>query len=564
MYATASYLTPDVIEEIRSNPSLVVAYFDTYRSAFLSDLGMPSVNEDVLKAAWSSVVAHHMAHYGPFVGGALSELLATPTLECSGYNMLTWYFIAEFGLSTDVQVAVGWDGGAVGNHVQMLVSVDGSSAQLDATIGLIAFDVTFEGLIAGVQYDQYVSFYVRDDITSFNAQVINAVTGGLYTVQDVIYYVPGLDNLFNNYLSYVGITIEHGNDSQTIVGSLADDVIFAGPGDDHVYGGRGADHVYLEDGDDFAYEGFEGGDSIDGGSGTDTVVYSLPRSAYGIIEQDGWYQIVKPEGTTDTLFNIERLQFADYLVASRIVLDDVDEQFDWAQESTAYDRLGNVLHRERIFDDGARELREYDTLNQFDWWAFSTTFNALGDLVLRQYDKDDRSTAVHQYDFDHAAWDRISTYRTAAGEVERIVYDQDDGSIVSYQYDLGDAAWSRLVTTFNGSGDPEKIVYDQDDGSKVIYQHDLDDAAWSRLVTYFNRSGEREKIVYDQDDGTAVVYQYDVANTFLWQQLTSYFRPDSTLRHALVTQDDGSIYSLLYDEFGQLESSSLLTSEFLL
>lgn len=59
--------------------------------------------------------------------------------------------------------------------------------------------------------------------------------------------------------------------------------------------------------------GLGGNDSIDGGAGTDTAVYSGARAGYRITPSGTGFTVANPGGTdgTDSLFNIERLQFAD-------------------------------------------------------------------------------------------------------------------------------------------------------------------------------------------------------------------------------------------------------------
>ncbi|HSW03449.1 calcium-binding protein [Aquabacterium sp.] len=60
-----------------------------------------------------------------------------------------------------------------------------------------------------------------------------------------------------------------------------------------------------------------GNDTLDGGNGIDTAVYALPRSVY-TLQRPGDYSIEKPDAAgSDTLPDIERLQFSD----SHLALD---------------------------------------------------------------------------------------------------------------------------------------------------------------------------------------------------------------------------------------------------
>ena len=67
------------------------------------------------------------------------------------------------------------------------------------------------------------------------------------------------------------------------------------------------------------FQGQPGTDFIDGGLGTDTVVYSGPIERYTVIKSGNRYIVSEPTGSDDTdyLTNIERLQFKE----SKLALD---------------------------------------------------------------------------------------------------------------------------------------------------------------------------------------------------------------------------------------------------
>ena len=75
-----------------------------------------------------------------------------------------------------------------------------------------------------------------------------------------------------------------------------------------IAGGSGNDEIIGSDGDDTIVPG-EGDDLIDGGEGIDTVIYSGTQEAEGGIRQVG--EIIEVGGNTDTLVNVEFVQFAD-------------------------------------------------------------------------------------------------------------------------------------------------------------------------------------------------------------------------------------------------------------
>ncbi len=61
--------------------------------------------------------------------------------------------------------------------------------------------------------------------------------------------------------------------------------------------------------------GLGGNDSIDGGAGVDTAVYSGARRAYTLTRTGTGYTVTGGTDGTDTLVNVERLQFSDATVA---------------------------------------------------------------------------------------------------------------------------------------------------------------------------------------------------------------------------------------------------------
>ena len=65
---------------------------------------------------------------------------------------------------------------------------------------------------------------------------------------------------------------------------------------------------------DDSMKGLGGDDRFDGGPGIDTAIYAGPRSQYQIIDRGDHIEVRGPEGT-DSLYNVEKLQFADTMVS---------------------------------------------------------------------------------------------------------------------------------------------------------------------------------------------------------------------------------------------------------
>ena len=99
------------------------------------------------------------------------------------------------------------------------------------------------------------------------------------------------------------------------VGGLVGNVSIAlGAVIENAIGGSGADQIRGNSGNN-TLRGNGGNDQIDGGLGIDTVVFSGNRSAYTITWNGQIGTVVGPDGT-DTITNVEFLQFADQTIAA--------------------------------------------------------------------------------------------------------------------------------------------------------------------------------------------------------------------------------------------------------
>jgi hypothetical protein len=474
-----SLLPSSAYDDIRENPALVVDYYDASRDQFISALSMTGLSEEAYIAAWCTVVAYDLVPYGPGPQTTdLTTILHADTIACAHYVSLAWQLMGLFGISTENETAIGWDDGAVGNHAEMFYSDGTCSLLLDPTIGLIVNGATLEGMISGTKYTDYASFYDRDDITSFNANVIHAVSNGLYNVRDVIYDVPGLNNWLNHYSEYQGLTLDQPDGSKIIVGSLYDDTLTGTVFSDSIYGGKGDDTILAGEGTD-AIEGGKGNDNIDGGDGSDTVSYLGLRSAFAI---SGTASTATVSGNTygnDILSSVEYLKFSDQILplsANWLTVANMSGAYPWDDNVTMFDGDGHRLSITYDYSDGHKYVYDYDALSQFSWQSVETTIDDVG-------------------------------------RAPQIIYNVDDGTKSVYQYDLGDAFnWAKVQTSFDASGDRTKILYSNDDLTSVVYQYDtLDQFSWSSTARYFDTAGQKTKDVYDNDSGGHTLYEYDTA-----------------------------------------------------
>ncbi len=111
-----------------------------------------------------------------------------------------------------------------------------------------------------------------------------------------------------------GSFLDGGDGADTLRGGSGADTLIGGSGDDVIDGfGGGLDIIDGGDGDDLI--SWTGGATVDGGAGSDTVVYSGDRSQYTITVEDGVTHVAGPMGL-DRLTGVERLRFADAVTDS--------------------------------------------------------------------------------------------------------------------------------------------------------------------------------------------------------------------------------------------------------
>lgn len=138
----------------------------------------------------------------------------------------------------------------------------------------------------------------------------NSLAGGIVT---------GYDSYSNYGIEY---TVRNGSFNALVVKSYLDRNDATGlsayvlSGTDNLSGSSGADFLKGLGGND-RITGSAGNDTIDGGEGVDIAVYSGSRSSY-ILSKAANTTIVQDSSSrdgTDTLSNVERLQFSDTTVA---------------------------------------------------------------------------------------------------------------------------------------------------------------------------------------------------------------------------------------------------------
>ena len=145
--------------------------------------------------------------------------------------------------------------------------------------------------------------------------------------------------------------------AQTIILGAEDDVLHGGGGNDYIGSKGGNDQLYGDAGNDTlsggkdndTLHGGSGNDKLYGGQGMDTAVFTGQHSQYDVTQAFGVFTVRALSGSegTDTLVNVERIQFADQTldIASKA------EPLSWL--ATLYQQ---VLGRQADLDG-------------FQWWA---------------------------------------------------------------------------------------------------------------------------------------------------------------------------------------------------
>lgn len=199
-----SYLSTGALAALQANPALIEDYYVQNWRQFAHDLGEVDVNmhlgSSLLPVAFAAVCAFDLKPYGeePSVFD-LPTLLASPTLACDDYVRLAWWFttlMPQVSWAPAKIVALGWNGGTVGNHAQMMVSDGKHSLLLDPTVGIIA-QITYDQLLrgqVGPEIKSFWGYHTERPIGNFERIVRTALLQGRYAPSDALYYVDSLDH----------------------------------------------------------------------------------------------------------------------------------------------------------------------------------------------------------------------------------------------------------------------------------------------------------------------------------------------------------------------------------
>jgi len=135
--------------------------------------------------------------------------------------------------------------------------------------------------------------------------VIEKTDGGNDTVVSWLHDYTLADHVENLALFETGVNGRGNRLDNVITGDGLDNYLFGDAGDDQLYGAGGNDSLY----------GGVGNDTINGGVGADTAIFQTTRANATILHNaDGSLTVASSLDGTDTISNVEYLQFADQLV----------------------------------------------------------------------------------------------------------------------------------------------------------------------------------------------------------------------------------------------------------
>ncbi|MCO6429458.1 MAG: hypothetical protein J5J00_01260 [Deltaproteobacteria bacterium] len=183
----------DDVENIRQSRSITTSYVKC-KSQLQQLLGtsFSDLDDDALRAVYASLAANRLANFGDSSVLTFNELIAANELDCDNYAVLAGHLI---GAEDPALRMIGFHGGAVGNHAQLIYERDNISVLLDPSIGLVA-RVDFDSLLSGAKVESGAlkSFYIAGRaerhyrLDFFEDRTRTAVLNGEYKPSDLLYY----------------------------------------------------------------------------------------------------------------------------------------------------------------------------------------------------------------------------------------------------------------------------------------------------------------------------------------------------------------------------------------
>jgi serralysin len=211
-----------------------------------------------------------------------------------GVDTIT-YAGSAAGVEVYLDDGISWDGTSV-DFIETVENVTGSD-HADYVVGTTGANI----LIGGAGND-FLSGLAGDDILNGGSGVDQLLGGDGVDTITYAGSATGVEIYLNSQVTWDGTSTDFLGSIENAIGSDHADYLSGSTGANVLTGGAGDDVLV----------GAAGNDTLEGGTGTDRAVYSGNRAAYTISVSGGVTTVTGPDGT-DTLTDVERLQFADGL-----------------------------------------------------------------------------------------------------------------------------------------------------------------------------------------------------------------------------------------------------------
>ncbi len=148
----------------------------------------------------ASTIAHNFAPYGESQALTFDEIVNQNYLNCLNYPILMSLLLPDENL-----IFLGFDGGYIGNHAQILFRNKQYSCLFDPTIGVVAL-TDYNSLLSGkkVREKCILSIFPKPEKNhsvnvEYHDQVIRALIKGLYKPSDALYFYENLATCLANH-----------------------------------------------------------------------------------------------------------------------------------------------------------------------------------------------------------------------------------------------------------------------------------------------------------------------------------------------------------------------------
>jgi hypothetical protein len=199
------FFSDEELVRIRAEPGAVVSVYRDEHDRFIQSLGTAFVDQEEahVRAGFCGILAHELVPYGRLGGSAaapLSVLINRASTDCDNYVAIAWRLYDILHPHRDIQVvAMGVEGGPLGNHAQMLIHRPGGTTWLiDPTVGILQCGFDFDWILSGspCSVSKFKSFFQAargPEIRWLHDAVARALRFGGYRPSHLLYYAANLD-----------------------------------------------------------------------------------------------------------------------------------------------------------------------------------------------------------------------------------------------------------------------------------------------------------------------------------------------------------------------------------